>query len=475
MDTLAEYVAAAHLLGFQHPDLTAQPGAMYDRYRTEEGLDLGALEADRAALVAAAAVAEQALRLQHDQVDALSAAWQGAGAAASQTFLTHHAAASEQTVAALRTAADALGTLGERLWQAIEDKVAAAIDIEQSCASHRELWLAAARTVRSGVGERDTAAELVDQQVKPFVAEHVGGEWLTAMRTATATVADAYAAALGMIRGAPVPVFAVPGQLGPLVSPQARPAPAPESTAVRPAAAQLPEHSVPPYFSPTAPSAPAGAPAAPAGYLGGAAPAAPAPVAPAAAPAGLAAASPPGTSMPSVDPGAGGLSSGLAGAGSGLAGLGGLGQRLADMFGGLVGADSGADGGYEDNPFRREGLGDDEPEKLFDDDDDEAEDDTGDEDDEDDVIDEGDEGEDDEAAVAEGEAADEEGEPDEPEGQERQEAESPETRAIPLEPPAPTPVPASPSPPAATPQSAPVPDPQTPCEIAADELPQVGG
>lgn len=472
VDTLAEYVWAAHQLGYQHPDLTTQPAAMYDRYCAEEGLDLGALEADRAALTAAAAVAEQASQLQREQADALTAAWQGGGAAASHTFLTGHATASEQLVTALRAAADALGTLGDRLWRAVDDKVSAAIEIEQRCASHRDVWLAAARTVRSGVGQRDTAAELVDQQVRPFLAEHVGGDWLTAMRAGTAAVADAYEDALSAIRAAPLPVFAVPGQLGPTsggrLDTAGVPSYYPPAQTVWAVPASAPAYAAP-AAAPASVSAPAPAPAAmPAPAV------APAAGDPAAAidPAVTGASAP----MPPTGSGTGGWGAGLPGAGSSGVGspLADLGQRLADMFGGLIGSDGSTLGGDSVDPFDAEDPLADEGEEV-------SEESDLDEDPEDEAGDETDEETDEEAPGEPGENPDGEEETVPLDGAAELGVDDAATEDV-VEQPEAQPN-SQPAPPVETPTdpTAPPTEPladstkDTPCSIAADELPQVGG
>ena len=55
VDTIGDYVWACHLLGYQNPDLTLHAAQVRDWYSSEDGLDLRALDADRAALDAAAA------------------------------------------------------------------------------------------------------------------------------------------------------------------------------------------------------------------------------------------------------------------------------------------------------------------------------------------------------------------------------------------------------------------------------------
>ena len=88
-------------------------------------------------------------------------------------------------------------------------------------------WLAAAQTVTTGAGDRATASELIDQEVKPFVDNDIRAQWLTAMRSAIAAVADAYDAASGRAHLRGGRRFDVPGELGPSWS-------APPATVLRP-------------------------------------------------------------------------------------------------------------------------------------------------------------------------------------------------------------------------------------------------
>ena len=118
---------------------------------------------------AAATATDSARRLQEEQADALAGAWQGRGAEASRAFLARHAEASASAASAVRDAADALAALRDDLWQAVDAKVGAAVEIEGRRQTERAEWLAATRTVTTGAGDRAVASELVDQKVKPFV------------------------------------------------------------------------------------------------------------------------------------------------------------------------------------------------------------------------------------------------------------------------------------------------------------------
>ncbi|MGV9802062.1 hypothetical protein ACWDTP_28855 [Mycobacterium sp. NPDC003449] len=468
VEAIAEYVRACELIGYQNPDLTGYPGQIRDWYGDEDGLDLRALDGDRVTLAGCAASAREALRLQDSQLGVLADAWQGDGADAAQRFLVRHGGAAERAVAALDASAYTVAELRDALWRAVDDRVGATLRIEGRAASRRDAWLAAAHTLRTGLGDRDAASELIDLQVKPFVHNDIGDEWVAAMGSATAAVAAAYDAAVAALHAGQVSVFDIPGELGPSWSPPtgarvAAPVPIGVGTAAtvpagwaspNPPAAPGRDVPVPPSWNPPAPSDPqawsAPVPPAAPGQLAPMSPAEPPVPAPAA--------------LPGTGAGLSGAGGGLSGAGSGLSGLG---QQLADLFGGLIGsaADGLPDSLAEDTLPDAEKL--DEPEEFGEleaDGDDEG-------------TDEDDKNDDEAEEADEGDAGDEETDdagPVEPAGEPVQadpvEA-APPPPVAPTPPPGPAPV-VEPPPPAEPLAASPG---ETPCEIAADELPQVGG
>jgi hypothetical protein len=427
IENIQSYVWACHLVGYTNPDLTLHASQVRDWYGSEDGLDLRALDGDCVALEAAVVAAEDALARQDDQLGALSAAWQGRSADLSREFLRRHGEASAAATAAVRTAADALVDLRDNLWRTVDGKVAAAISADQRASTE---WLAAAHTVTTGAGDRAAASERIDQEVKPFVDNDIRAEWLTAMRSAMAAVMDLYDAATAELTAEPDATFEVPGELGPSWTPPARDD---EVVTVPAAASNVPPAAIAPAAWGAPPPVPAPQPPA----------SMPAPLPPPPVDAGSPA---PAMAAPPSAPSLGGMPD----VGSGLSGFG---QQLADAFGGLLGS---ADEALADTSEIDEPDIDDEL-------DDDAEDDP-----EDDVdVESVDPASDPETQPVAEEAIDVAGtcEP----------AEVPVS--APVEPP-------PPEEPAATPVAAPppleaVPPPEpaaaeTPCEIAADELPQVG-
>ncbi len=255
VDNTQSYVWAAHLLDYQNADLTLHPAQVRDWFSSEDGMDLRVLDADSTAVQAAAGAAGDALARQRDQLTALAAAWQGAGAASAEEFLRRHCHAAEMVASSARQAAETLAGLRDVLWQIVDTKVAAVTAIDDRRRAERPAWLTAAQTVTTGAGDRAAASELVDKQVKPFVDNDIRNDWLTAVRTAIASIGSSYDAAIAGVTAAPVK-FDVPGDLGPEPAPPPPhdDAPAPRDPGSTTTAAPAPSPSAP-ASSPSAPPA----------------------------------------------------------------------------------------------------------------------------------------------------------------------------------------------------------------------------
>jgi hypothetical protein len=423
VDDFARYASACQSLGTCGHGLTDR---VEHAYASETGLDLHALDADHAALRSAVAALREAQELQDTQLNALGAAWTGVGADAAAELLRRHGAASAQAVTALSTAAEQVGTLRDELWRIVDAKVAAAEAVEARTDGVRGQWRAAAETVTTGVGDRAAASELVDAHVAPFVEQDVREEWVAAMEAASAAITRCFDTATTAVRSEGPQTFPEPAQSW-APGPAPAPAVAPGAGVAAPWTSPAPVPAPPPM---TEPAAAAAMPTPP---------------------------MPSGGGLPSAGA--------LPDVGGGLSGIGGLGQQLGEMIGGLVPTVGDALGGLAEPEDR---LLDEEPIEGLEENQEEPDDEDVEEPDDENVEPSEDEESEDEESpeakdaepVAAGEAPDEAHAP-EP---------APERPAP--EPPAPTPAPAAPlaAPVAPGPDSASA----TPCEIAADEVPQVG-
>jgi hypothetical protein len=209
------YVSACHTLGYQDPDLTSNGAQVLEWFGAEDAMDLAVLDADCARLHCAASAAEEALALERDAAAALAAAWSGESASAAAGFVDRHCSAATAVAAVLRNAADSCAALRDDLWRLVGDKVRAAVAIDDRRAEVRPAWLAAAQTVMSGAPDRTEAADVVTHQITPYVDADIRTDWLGAMRTTTTSVAAAYDGALNRLSAQATTHFDVPGQLAP--------------------------------------------------------------------------------------------------------------------------------------------------------------------------------------------------------------------------------------------------------------------
>lgn len=429
------YVQACHALGYQNPDLTTYPAQVRELYAAEDGLDLRALDRDCAELRAAGVVAAEALRMQRAQVAELAAVWTGPGGDAAVQLLQRHCDTADAVATELRAAAQRCESLRDNLWYLVDSEVATAIAVDDRVRAQRVAWLPAAAAVTAG--DRDGAADVVREQVMPYVDNDIRNDWLTAMRSTSDGVETSYAMVIDKMTAVPTARFEFPGDLGAGVVPMQLPPPV--------AAAPIPAAAPAPTSTAAVPGPVAAAPPADWGSMLGDA-----------------------LGMPAGDLGAGlgglgggdlggglggGLGSGVGGGGLG-GGLLGLAGRIVDAVGGLIGsAGDGLDGAdtldgdgdaFDEKPFRTDDSEDEAAEKTVDDPDDAAEADQA------QPVDEPQPG------------------PDgviQPVG-----TPPPADTSAPDSPPAPDPPPAAP-----VAQPAPAADPEkTPCEIAADQLPQAG-
>jgi hypothetical protein len=227
------YVDACHQLGYQQPDLTAHASQVWDWYDSEAGLDLRVLDNDTGALRAAVTAIEEALWVQRTQVTELAAAWRGSGADTAMRFLQRHCDVGAEVAVHVRTAAQRYAALGDDVWKAVDGKVASAVAIDERRAAQRSTWLAACHSVLES-GDRSTAAEVIHEQVKPYVDNDIRHDWLAAMGSGSASVAASYDETIHALASTSEVRFDIPGDFGPNWQPSFEDRPTTEPTPTMP-------------------------------------------------------------------------------------------------------------------------------------------------------------------------------------------------------------------------------------------------
>lgn len=327
------YVRAAQLRGYQQPDLTGtQVRALYS---TEDGLDLLVLDSDCAALRAVAATAAAAGSVVRAQLGALAGAWAGDGGSAAADFVQRHCDSVEAVLGAVNAAAQACAELRDDLWQSVDHKVEVSMGIDDRSQAQRPAWLSAAQSVSTGTGDVETAGGIVDTQVKPFVDNDIRLDWVSGMRSATDAVSAAYSTAIDALGARQDAHFALPGDLGPADVPPTRPA-----AGVQPVGSPPAPWAPPPGFLDAAPGDSWSTPASLTGLSAPPFTSPPAPPAPPVPPEAL-------PTMPAATPGLGTPPGSGAGLPELAGGVGGLPGRITDALGGLL---TGSGGGPAESP-----------------------------------------------------------------------------------------------------------------------------
>lgn len=343
------YVSACHRRGYRDAEITGYDGQLADRYDSEAGLDLRALDSDCTALRALADAAQDALLTQRRHLAALQDAWRGPGADAAAEFLRRHCDTAAGLTDRLRAAATGLGVLRDELWRLVDAKAAAVLGVDERVGAQRSAWLSAACAVNAGTAD-ERAVDVVEKQVLPYVDNDVRRDWVAAVQTAQDGIAEAYRTAIAAAGPGPGVWFAVPADLGPIPPPEGpETVPIADPDGGRPPAAVVAASTDPAQpVGPAAPEPPQ--PRPPAGPFDAGAPGHPG------------AFEPPGTRAVPGDwgwPSAGPPSGTGGGLGSlpGLPGLGGLIPGTADTFG----ADEPFRDPFEDRPrAEAEGVADSE-------------------------------------------------------------------------------------------------------------------
>ena len=117
------YVDGCRAVGYQNVDLTTRGGQVDEWYATEDGLDLAALDADCATLLAAAGTAAEVLRIERAGMAVMASAWSGDSGGLASEFVERHCSAGATMVDAMRSAAETCTALRDRLWVLINGKV----------------------------------------------------------------------------------------------------------------------------------------------------------------------------------------------------------------------------------------------------------------------------------------------------------------------------------------------------------------
>ena len=188
------YAAACRRLGLTA--LSAERIA--ELYDAEEGMRPDALDADAAALTAAAGAAQDALASAQAASGVLAQAWTGRTGGAAADVLRAHCASAADLIGGLREAAGTLRTLRARLETLVQTKADTAVAIEGRRSAERGRWLAHASAVLAGAPD-ESALDTVRREIAPYIDTDIAGQWVPAMLRCSDAVRAAYADAVSSL------------------------------------------------------------------------------------------------------------------------------------------------------------------------------------------------------------------------------------------------------------------------------------
>ena len=263
VDDFARYAAACQAVG--RGGISAE--RVHELASGEDGIGLAALQADVAALTSAAADAQAALSAQRTAVGLLAGAWQGRSASAATDLLDRHCATAAGTAAALAEAADVLERLRERLARLLAERQEAGVRIADRRSAERRWWLACSDAVLAGTADGAAHTE-VSTRIAQFVDADIAGDWAASVTAVTDAVGAAYRDAATVLAARTKAGFEVPSGAvrSPAPAPMARPLGSISAGAISAAAPAwapaLPGSAVPGVSPTAAPEVPGWGPAA---------------------------------------------------------------------------------------------------------------------------------------------------------------------------------------------------------------------
>lgn len=193
----------------------------------EDGVGLAALQSDIAALAAAAGHARSALSEQRTAIGVLGAGWRGRSGSIATAVLEQHCTAAADILHSLVEAADVLERLRGTLSRLLAERDEAGVRIADRRSAERPRWLACSEAVLAGTADGVAVAE-VRTRIAPFLDAQVAGEWAGSVSSVSDAVDAAYRQAAIALAGRMPVGFDVPSGL-------AR-APVPAPVGKRPAA-----------------------------------------------------------------------------------------------------------------------------------------------------------------------------------------------------------------------------------------------
>ncbi|OHT88814.1 hypothetical protein [Mycobacteroides saopaulense] len=198
-----------------NPDLTANERQLFDWYDMDAGMDLDALGADLELFKGAVTTMKSAAERQHGQLQQLMGMWEGKGSEAANQFLRTHNSTADAVTGEFGKVSTGLDGLREALWNIVDLKKQATTMVD-GLVTDRASFDSAVATYKTGTGDKSVADETNATKIGPHVQQNIEGKWLPAMKTAWAKGGEAYDTLINGLKQELPPEFkSPPGQFGP--------------------------------------------------------------------------------------------------------------------------------------------------------------------------------------------------------------------------------------------------------------------
>ncbi|MBB4853121.1 hypothetical protein HNP40_000487 [Mycobacteroides chelonae] len=198
-----------------NPDLTANERQLFDWYDMDAGMDLNALGADLELFKGAVTTMKSAAERQHGQLQQLMGMWEGKGSEAANQFLRTHNSTADAVTGEFGKVSTGLDGLREALWNIVDLKKQATTMVD-GLVTDRASFDSAVATYKTGTGDKSVADETNATKIGPHVQQNIEGKWLPAMKAAWAKGGEAYDTLINGLKQELPPEFkSPPGQFGP--------------------------------------------------------------------------------------------------------------------------------------------------------------------------------------------------------------------------------------------------------------------
>ncbi|MGH3725342.1 MAG: hypothetical protein ACRDUS_14625 [Mycobacterium sp.] len=198
-----------------NPDLTANERQLFDWYDMDAGMNLNTLGGDLELFKNAVTTMKSAAERQHGQLKLLMGMWEGKGSEAANQFLRTHNSTADAVTEEFGKVSTGLDGLRGALWTIVDLKKEASTLVD-GFVTNRAQFDSAVATYKTGTGDKSKADETNANLIGPHVKNNIEGKWLPAMKIAWGKGGEAYdALTTGLKVKLPPDFKSPPGQFGP--------------------------------------------------------------------------------------------------------------------------------------------------------------------------------------------------------------------------------------------------------------------